>query len=42
MEDITTVPRVTDALVRRGYSDEDMRRILSENASRVYRQVMAQ
>jgi len=40
LEDITTIPRVTDALVGQGYSDADIRKILGENILRVYKQVI--
>jgi membrane dipeptidase len=35
MEDASKLPRITEALVRRGYSDSDIRKILGENAMRV-------
>jgi len=35
MEDASKLPRITEALVRRGYSDRDIRKILGENALRV-------
>ena len=40
IEEITKLPRVTEALVSRGYSDTDVRKILGENILRVYRQVI--
>ncbi len=40
LEDITTIPHVADALVRRGYSQADIRKILGENILRVYRAVI--
>jgi membrane dipeptidase len=40
LEDITTIPHVVDALVRHGYSDVDIRKILGENILRVYKQVI--
>ena len=40
IEDITKIPRVTDALVSHGYSDIDIRKILGENILRVYKQVI--
>jgi membrane dipeptidase len=35
MEDASKLPRITEALVRRGYADSDIRKILGENAMRV-------
>jgi membrane dipeptidase len=35
MEDASKLPRITEALVRRGYADGDIRKILGENAMRV-------
>ncbi|MGH8100754.1 MAG: membrane dipeptidase, partial [Chthoniobacterales bacterium] len=35
MEDCTHLPQITEALMRRGYSDEDIRKILGENLLRV-------
>ena len=35
MEDCTKVPKITEELVRRGYSDADIRKILGENTLRV-------
>jgi membrane dipeptidase len=40
LEDITKLSIVTEALVRRGYSDEDIRKVLGGNFLRVYRQVL--
>jgi membrane dipeptidase len=40
IDDITKLPLVTEALVARGYSDEDVRKILGENILRVYRRVV--
>jgi membrane dipeptidase len=40
IEDITKLPAVTEALVRYGYADEDIRKILGENLLRVYRQII--
>mgnify|MGYP005855200881 CR=1 FL=1 len=39
-EDITKFPTVTEALVRHGYSDKDIKKVLGENFIRVYRQVL--
>jgi membrane dipeptidase len=38
-DDVTHFPRVTEGLVRRGYSDEDIRKILGENFLRVFSEV---
>src|SRR5579864_4546836 len=35
MEDATKLPLITEALLRKGYSDEDVRKILGENTLRV-------
>jgi membrane dipeptidase len=35
MEDASKLPRITDALARRGYADRDIRKILGENVLRV-------
>jgi membrane dipeptidase len=35
MEDASKLPRITEALARRGYTDRDIRRILGENVLRV-------
>jgi membrane dipeptidase len=35
MEDVTRLPRLTEALLRKGYSDADVRKILGENLLRV-------
>lgn len=40
LEDITTFPRVTEALVKRGYSEQDIKKVLGENFLRVYKQVI--
>jgi membrane dipeptidase len=39
MEDATKLPQITEALVRKGYSDEDVRKILGENTLRVMTEV---
>ena len=39
MEDATKLPLITEALLRRGYSDEDVRKILGENTLRVMTEV---
>ncbi|RUL89000.1 dipeptidase [Tautonia sociabilis] len=38
LEDVSTYPRITDELLRRGYSDEDVRKILGGNALRALRE----
>jgi membrane dipeptidase len=40
IDDITKLPQVTDALVKHGYSEIDIRKILGENILRVYKQVI--
>jgi Zn-dependent dipeptidase, microsomal dipeptidase homolog len=35
MEDATTLPKITEALLRKGYSEGDVRKILGENTLRV-------
>lgn len=39
MEDCTKLPKITDALLRKGYSESDIRKILGENTLRVMGQV---
>jgi len=39
LEDVTKFPRLTEALLRRGYSISDVRKILGENFLRVFKQV---
>jgi membrane dipeptidase len=39
MEDVTMLPKITEALVRRGYRDDDVRKILGENTLRVMAEV---
>jgi membrane dipeptidase len=39
MEDCSKLPKITEALVRKGYSDKDIRNILGENTLRVMEQV---
>ena len=38
MEDCSKLPKITEALLRRGYSDSDIRKILGENTLRVMEQ----
>jgi membrane dipeptidase len=40
LESAVAFPKVTEGLLRRGYTDEDVRRILGENTRRVLRQVI--
>ena len=40
MEDCTKVPLITDELMRRGYSEGDVRKILGENFMRVMEEVL--
>lgn len=39
LEDVTKFPAITEALLQRGYSRQDVRRILGENFMRVFRAV---
>ncbi len=39
MEDCSKLPKITEALLRKGYSDQDIRNILGENTLRVMEQV---
>jgi membrane dipeptidase len=41
MEDATKLPKITDALLRRGYKDEDVTKIFGGNLMRVMEQVEA-
>jgi membrane dipeptidase len=41
MEDATKLAKITDALLRRGYKDEDVTKILGGNLMRVMEQVEA-
>jgi membrane dipeptidase len=38
MEDCSKLPKITEALLRKGYSDEDIRKILGGNTLRVMEQ----
>ena len=38
LEDCSKLPKITDALLRKGYSEEDIRKILGENTLRVMEQ----
>jgi membrane dipeptidase len=35
MEDVTSLPKITEALLRKGYSEDDVKKILGENTLRV-------
>jgi membrane dipeptidase len=35
MEDVTNLPKITEALLRKGYSESDIRKILGENTLRL-------
>jgi membrane dipeptidase len=39
MQDVTHLPQITDALLQKGYSESDIRKILGENTLRVLSQV---
>jgi membrane dipeptidase len=39
MEDVAQLPRITEALLRKGYSEPDIRKILGENTLRVMSEV---
>lgn len=39
MEDVTHIPQITDALLKKGYSESDIRKILGENTLRVLTEV---
>ena len=39
MQDVTHIPQITDALMKKGYSDSDIRKILGENTLRVLSEV---
>jgi len=39
MEDVTHLPQITEALLKKGYSEGDIRKILGENTLRVMKDV---
>jgi membrane dipeptidase len=39
VEDVTGLPNFTHAMVRRGYSEEEIRKVLGGNLFRVFREV---
>jgi membrane dipeptidase len=39
MEDVTQIPKITEALLRKGYSEDDVKKILGENTLRVMAEV---
>jgi membrane dipeptidase len=41
LKDVSSYPNLVEGLLRRGYSDEDIRKILGENLLRVWREVEA-
>ena len=41
MESVSDIPKITDALLKKGYSEADIRKILGENTLRVMEQVEA-
>lgn len=40
LEDVSRMPRITEGLLRRGYTDGDVRQVLGENWMRVFREVV--
>jgi membrane dipeptidase len=42
MDDVTCVPKITEELIARGYSPEDVRKILGENMMRVFDKICGQ
>ncbi len=40
LDDITKFPSLTEGMVSRGYSDEDIRKILGANDLRVFKKVL--
>ena len=42
MDDCTQLPKITEELVRRGYSDSDVKKILGENVMRVMKEVIGE
>lgn len=40
LEDVTKMPNITKELVKRGYSEEDIKKILGENHLRLFKQVV--
>ncbi|MCZ6705857.1 MAG: membrane dipeptidase [Bacteroidetes bacterium] len=41
LKDVSTYPNLIDGFLQRGYSDEDIRKILAENLLRVWGEVEA-
>lgn len=41
IQDVTGIPKITEALLARGYSDQEVKKVLGENFIRVYKQVLA-
>jgi membrane dipeptidase len=42
LEDVSKMPNLTAALVKRGYKETDIRKIMGENLMRVLREVVGQ
>ena len=42
MEDCSRLPWITEEMVRRGYSDDDVRKVLGENVLRVMEAVIGE
>jgi membrane dipeptidase len=40
VSDVTGIPLITEALIKRGYPDEDIRKVLGENWLRIYREII--
>ncbi|MCH8272859.1 MAG: membrane dipeptidase, partial [Candidatus Marinimicrobia bacterium] len=40
MDDVRDLPKITQALFNRGYSEQDVKKILGENLLRVFRKVV--
>ncbi len=40
LEDVTRMPNITAELVKRGYTEEDVRKILGENHLRLIKEVI--
>lgn len=40
IREVTGIPKITEALISRGYSEQDIKKVLGENFLRIYRQVL--
>ncbi len=40
LDDVTKLPKITEALLKKGYSESDVRKILGENLLRVFEQAV--